>query len=227
MTVRTLALAAAMTAALGAGSANAALSLASSVGGAPTGATLWNLDGAAPAGVSVTFGGTAGYVTGSVGGQYAAPFLSGNNGNGFGSPNQPNGQDTTRYITSGSTGTTPPGSVTFLFTAVQQYFGLLWGSVDDYNKIEFFNGATSLGSLIGTAVTPTATGDQGSNGTFYVNINSTVGFDKVVMTSSQFAFEFDNVAFNTRPLGVPEPMSIALLGAGLLGLGFARKRSRG
>ena len=76
-------------------------------------------------------------------------------------------------------------------------------------------------------MTPSATGDQGSNGTFYVNINSTLGFDKVVMTSSQFAFEFDNIAFNTRPLGVPEPMSIALLGAGLLGLGFARKRSRG
>ena len=228
MTVRALALAAAMTAALGAGSANAALSLASSVGGAPTGATLWNLDGAAPSGVGVTFTGTAGYVTGSVGGQYAAPFLSGNNGNGFGSPNQPNGQDATQYITSGSTGTNPPGSVTFLFTSgLQQYFGLLWGSVDTYNTIEFFNGATSVGSLTGTSVTPSATGDQGSNGTFYVNINSTLGFDKVVMTSSQFAFEFDNIAFNTRPLGVPEPMSIALLGAGLLGLGFARKRSRG
>jgi hypothetical protein len=49
------------------------------------------------------------------------------------------------------------------------------------------------------------------NGTLYVNISFTGSdsFDKVVATSSQYAFEFDNVAFNV----VPEPSTYV---AGLL-----------
>lgn len=225
MSRRFVAIAAVLAATLGAAPAQAALSLASSVGGAPIGATLWNLDAGAPTGVTVITAGGAGFVTGSQPGQYAAPFLSGNNGQGFGAPNQPNGVDTTRYLTTGSTTSNAAARVEISFAgAPMQYFGLLWGSVDSYNKIEFFSGATSVGSFTGGAITPTATGDQGLNGTYYVNINSTLGFDRVVMTSDGFAFEFDNLAWRTAPVVVPEPMSAALLGAGLLGLGLARKR---
>ena len=58
------------------------------------------------------------------------------------------------------------------------------------------------------------------------NISSTMTFDKVVATSSSYAFEFDNVAFGTA--SVPEPSSFVLAIIGGLGaLGYKVVRRRG
>ena len=72
-------------------------------------------------------------------------------------------------------------------------------------------------------------GDQGANGTTYVNINATGGgaFDRVVAISGGNSFEFDDVAFNETfstfsalaADPIPEPMSLGLVGIGLLTLG--------
>jgi hypothetical protein len=221
----------------GAGAANAALSVSGSVGGAPTGVVLDNLNwltlgtagGLSPqSGVTVSFAGGGRAVQGSVGGQYAAPFLSGGNGAGFGNPigtNQPNGVDATIYATTAAGGS----SVTILLPANggagYKYFGLLWGSVDGYNTLSFFDGATLVGSITGGNVTASPNGNQGVNGTLYVNITSDTAFNRVVATSSQFAFEFDNIAFN-QTIPVPAPAALGVFGVGLLGLAWATRRRR-
>lgn len=213
-----------------ASSAHAALTTFGSVGGAPTGVSRESFDalplgtagGTLASGITVAFTPAAQAVQGALGGQYAAPFLSGGNGAGFGSPNQPNGADTTTYLTSGSTTSAAGAGVELSFDAPQRYLGLLWGSVDAFNTLTFFDGVTMVGVLTGADVSMSPNGNQGVQGTLYVNINSTLDFDRVVATSSQFAFEFDNVAFNETQ--VPAPATLALFGLGLAGLAAARRR---
>jgi hypothetical protein len=208
-------------------SAQASLIVNAAVGGAPTGVNYVNFDdlalggaGGTSGGIGVSFTGDAQVVTGASGGFYAAPFLSNSNGALFGDATV-SGADTTHYLSTGI------GTVTLDLPATQTYFGLLWGSVDSYNSLQFYNGSTLVGTVTGSDVTAGADGNQGAMGTFYVNILSTLGFDRVVALSSDYAFELDNVAFNpTNPNNpVPEPLTIGLLGLGILGLGAIRRRA--
>ncbi len=189
--------------------------VSASVGGAPTGVSYVNFDnlplgntGGTSNGITVSFTGDGQAVQGSLSGYYAAPYLSNGNGTLFGDPN--NGPDTTTYLTTGV------GSATLSLPGEEKYLGLLWGSVDAYNTLSFYNGSTLIGSVTGSDVTSNPNGDQGQNGTYYVNITSTECFNKVVATSSSYAFEFDNVAFN--PSAVPEPSSVVLALAGGIGM---------
>jgi hypothetical protein len=219
--IRTLVVCTALTLALNAG-AQAALIVNSSVGGAPTGVTyvdfnllpLGNIGGIS-GGLTVSYSGTAQTVQGAESGHYAAPFLSNNNGALFGTSG--NGVDPTQYLSTGI------GTVTLLMPSDMQYFGLLWGSVDDYNSLEFWKGALMVGSLTGSDVWAGANGDQGANGTFYVNVDSTIAFDRVIAKSTQYAFEFDNVAYNTTS-AVPEPATLAMFGTLVAGLALVRRR---
>ncbi len=227
------ALVAASLALLATGTAQAALVVSSSVGGAPNAAgvvrdnldwlTLGSGGGVSPhTGMTLSFSGNAQAVQGSSS-TYAPPFLSGGNGAGFGSPNQANGPDATTYISAGSAGAVGGSAVTMLLSGDYLYFGLLWGSVDDYNTLSFYDGAMFVGSITGAQVLGSPTGNQGVNGTVYVNIVSDMVFDRVVATSSQFAFEFDNIALS-RSNPIPEPGLLALLGLGLAGVAVARRR---
>lgn len=113
---------------------------------------------------------------GSASGLYAAPYLSSDNGDGFGTggSDQANGIDLTPYLSTGRTQGSSQGIITLSFAATQKYLGLLWGSVDTYNHISFFMDSTPVGTVSGNdpAFAGGNGGDQGLNGTRYVNINS-------------------------------------------------------
>ena len=197
--------------------AQAGITYTEAVGGAPSGVGInyVNFDnislgsaGGTSNNVGVSFSGTGQAVQGSASGLYAAPYLSNNNGSLFG--DNSNGQDTTTYLSTGI------GSVTLSMPGQEHYVGLLWGSVDTYNSLSLYNGSTLIGTITGSDVTGSANGDQGMNGTYYVNINSTESFNKVVASSTSYAFEFDNVAYSAS--AVPEPSSFVLALVGLMGV---------
>lgn len=224
-----------------AGPAAQATTISASVGGVPSGADCYENFDSLPLGntggttaacnIGVAFAPDAQAVQGNVSGQYAEPFLSNGNGTLFGDPT--NGPDTTTYLAAGSTGTHPGAAVTLTFSSQERYLGLLWGSVDDYNTLTFYQDGTQIAQFTGTDVGNAAGagncigGNQQAQGTCYVNINVSDWFNSVVATSSQYTFEFDNVAFSTSHVSVPEPgiAGMFMLGLLLLGAGYwFRKR---
>lgn len=205
--------------------ARATVFTSAAVGGAPTGVHYVNFDnlplgsaGGTSGGITVSITPDGKVTTGSSSGFYAAPYLSNNNGYPFN--DFTNGPDTTRYLSTGL------GTVTLAMPGLEKYIGLLWGSVDTYNTLRLFNGNTLVGTVTGSDVTASANGDQGINGTYYVNITSTLDFNKVVMSSSQYAFEFDNVSYS-ETIPTPEPSTMLIASSGLLfGIYMRHRRCR-
>jgi hypothetical protein len=143
-------------------------------------------------------------------------------------------KETTKYVSVPSPGGLPPAeqrnvTVTNL-GGDYNYFGIWWGSMDTYNKLELLFGTNVVATLTGENVAdPNATGDQLLPATNrYVNIflEGVQKFDSFRMTSDNYAFEADNIALAAAetPNPIPEPVSMLLFGTGLVGIGGYLRR---
>jgi hypothetical protein len=150
-------------------------------------------------------------VTGTVGIQHAQPLGS----TGF------------YYSVGPSDGS--PGTIDLTSIGNINYISLLWGSVDTYNTLQFIasDGVTVLASFVGNDIFNPATGnrtDPNTNPIVLFNLTGTdvSAFSYLRLTSTQNAFEIDNIAINP----VPEPKTWAMMLLGFAGIGVAIRRRR-
>ena len=123
------------------------------------------------------------------------------------------------------------------------YLGVYYGSIDTYNQIRFYNGAslvnygsglladgivtgTEILTAMGCSDIPSCSGNQTDPlySNVYVNISflPSEQFTAFEFVTTGIAFEIDNVV--THIAQVPEPGSLALVGLALSGLGAVRRR---
>lgn len=108
------------------------------------------------------------------------------------------------------------GFAEYVFASVQSEFGLMWGSPDVYNTLEFFLGGASQGAFNGLTIA-TAAGVPVAVG--FANAFFEGDFDTVRFTSTRFdAFEYSQV----QP--VPLPAAGWLFAAALGGMGLLARR---
>ncbi len=135
-------------------------------------------------------------------------------------------QDTTKYLTLSTNGGYA-NQATINFSGLTSYFGLYWGSIDNYNYIDLYRGGTKLQTIGGADVTSQFASWTNVNSNLYVNIfanSAAYNFDKVVLRSTGIAFETDNHAYLAAR---PVPLPGMAVGAVVAGLGLlARKRQQ-
>jgi hypothetical protein len=140
---------------------------------------------------------------------------------------QPFGSTGNYFAVGPSAGT--PGEVDL--TALGNIFNisLLWGSVDSFNTLQFLgaDNATVLATFTGNQVFNPATGsrtDPNTNPivTFLLSGTDVSNFSYLKLSSSQNAFEIDNIAINA----VPEPATWGMMLLGFAGIGAAMRGRR-
>lgn len=146
--------------------------------------------------------------------------------------------DSTCFGFGPQTGGTLPATVKIDYTALLtagvkvSYLGLYYGSIDTYNDISIYDGESLIRTITGTEVLAAGGGTSGNQtapgSNVYVNFAFAPGeaFTAFEFHTTGVAFEVDNIVVGTtdRTNNVPEPGSVALLSAALLGFVATRRR---
>ena len=184
------------------------------VSSSPYGSASSGLPGAItfdPGSAAYQIGGNAKVVNGSMSGLYAAPATG------------PSQHDMTNYLAAFPS-TSGMGAGSLFGFGLASAVTFYWGSIDDYNSLDFFNGDSLLGSVSGSMSSVMPNGDQASGLTNRtVSISSATPFDRLVFNTGQNAFEADNFSFQSA---VPEPASWGMMILGFGAVGFAMRSRR-
>ena len=116
--------------------------------------------------------------------------------------------DTYSYFSVGPSTSSP---ATLQFSGLRAGLKMLWGSIDGYNTMKFYNGATLVATVTNLDVLPSSTEAAGT-GASYVSITG-LEFDSVDFYSTSNAFEFANVSAVAIPLPAGGLLLISALGA--------------
>lgn len=144
-------------------------------------------------------------VTGSVGGLRRSPW------------------EDTAFENGAYTSVSGGATATYAFGTTMKEIELMWGSVDTYNFIDFYLGATLVDTLGGTAlITANPAAAPEASGFVVASIMAASPFDRIVIRSDTNAFEFGTLTATPVPL----PPAILTLVAALAGLGVAGRRKR-
>ncbi len=148
--------------------------------------------------------------------------------------------DTSCYGVSPQPGNGSNGSVTVSYASLLapgdfiNYFGIYYGSIDTYNDLYFYSSTDATGTPVATvtgasiiaALGGTSGNQTNPNTNVYVNLDFSAadGFRSFKFVTTGIAVEVDNIVVGRASRDVPEPASLALLGAGLAALGLSRRR---